>query len=69
MEISFLKRNGMFLIGWAALLSLILTSHIFNEKEENVISKNSLTISTVKETPLDEKMDTRFFPLMFFYSK
>ena len=69
MNIKFLKDNGTFLLGWMTLLSIILTFELLDPKNEEISIDTSLSMVSVQENPVDEEVKSRFFPLMFFYSK
>ena len=69
MTIKFLKNNGKFLFGWMTLFSIILVSQLMGAGEGYSNKEAAVTVVVEQENPVDEEAKSRFFPLMFFYSK
>lgn len=69
MVIKFLRENANFLCGWTMLLSMILVFQVIDLKDESSKTNDLIDVTSADLNPVNEEVKSRFFPLMFFYSK
>lgn len=69
MKASFFKHNGTFLIGWTALAVILGTLKFVDTSKIEVSNTSPVEIEIAQNNSVNKEAKSRFFPLMFFYSK